>query len=403
MDYDYGIPTLLLQFLGACLFSDAKGYYTGLSETARSKLEMQGQSFGVTAWFYRYLCDILPPRQKTQYQKNYLERQVKALMDAQELKRIYHIFSAHNLRFVPIKGADLTYRLYPDIALRMFMDWDIWFHPDDCKRALDVLKEDGWRVPKSYSANHETVMKFASHHFSPHLRGQYAIEPHFRLANFKGVDLQEMWKKTIQYPDGEGQRVLSPEMNVLMLTRHAASDSYYHAHLPKLLTDVAMVMQKEEVDFPKLRSIAACWHLPYPGDMLAAFPEFFPPSKIEQFNANPQKATEFRRLFELRGKMDNKPNRVALLLDRYGASRQMRNGVLNYILSLKPDKIRHIYLLPQNGAWGSVAWAYICYLSTRIWWVLSTLIQRDHLLYQYSEIVESIESEDKSPNKTGRI
>ena len=63
-------------------------------------------------------------------------------------------------------------------------------------------------------------------------------------------------------------------MNLLMLTRHAASQSYYHAQLPKLLTDAAMVMQNEKVNFDKLRELANKWNLPYSGDLPAAFHEF---------------------------------------------------------------------------------------------------------------------------------
>ena len=32
MSYDYGIPSTLLQFLGACIFGDAKKYYSSQNE-----------------------------------------------------------------------------------------------------------------------------------------------------------------------------------------------------------------------------------------------------------------------------------------------------------------------------------------------------------------------------------
>ena len=67
---------------------------------------------------------------------------------------------------------------------------------------------------------------------SGHVLGQYRIELHFTLANFEGIAQNEMWLHTLDYPSGDGQRVLSPEMNLLMLTRHAVSNSYDHAQLP---------------------------------------------------------------------------------------------------------------------------------------------------------------------------
>lgn len=397
---NYLIPSPLLPFLGACVHGDAASFYCSLSEPERAELEAQGNGFGLTAWFYRYLLDVLPKEKRTEYQKIYQAQQARALMGGQELKRLYKVLADHGLRFVPIKGADLACRVYPDAALRTFCDWDIWFHPDDCNRALAVLKEDGWMIPASLPDDHEAVMNSKAHHFSLHTRGQYAVEPHFKLANFHGVTPQEMWDETTDCPDGDGQRVLSPEMNLLMLTRHAATDSYFHTHIPKLLTDAAFVMQKEKVDFARLRSMAARWHFPYPGDLLASFPEFFSPAEIGQFKADPQKTAEFRQLFELRGQM-NKPSRAALLFGRSEARNQVTGGLMNHIRRmLAPSMIRLTYHLPPQGAWGSVAWAYLCYLCTRTWRVLFIWAQRDQLLQQYSKIVESIESADSPSNRT---
>lgn len=389
MGYDYGIPTLPLRFLGACAYSDAGAYYAGLTKAERVELEGQGRTFGLSVWFYRYLYDVLPEAKRAEYQKYYQARQVKAMMGAQELKRLYHVLSDYNLRFVPIKGADLAYRLYPDAALRVFGDWDIWFHPDDCDRALPVLSEDGWKIPELYLDTHNNAIKKAKHHFSPHVRGQYALEPHFTLANFENVDPHEMWEHTVEYPHGDGQRVLSPEMNLLMLARHAASQSYYHAQIPKLLTDAAMVM-KEKVDFIRLRNMAERWHLPYPGDLLAAFPEFFPEDVIRMFDANPAKAAEFRAVFEMRGRL-GEPENESLLLSRFEARGQIAEGVLHHIRSLSPARIRLVYHLPKRGAWIQVAWAYFSYFWTR--GLLAVCWMRNkQKLRGYARAVESIES-----------
>ena len=394
MVYDYGIPTPLLRFLGACVYGDAGAYYAGLTGTERNELEGQGRAFGLSAWFYRYLYDVLPEAKRAEYQKYYQARQLKAMMGAQELKRLYHTLSANNLRFVPVKGADLAYRLYPDAALRVFGDWDIWFHPGDCDRALAVLAEDGWQIPELYSDRQDKAIKTANHHFSPHVRGQYALEPHFTLANFGNADPHEMWEHTVEYPHGDGQRVLSPEMNLLMLARHAASQSYYHAQLPKLLTDAAMVM-KEKVDFTRLHKMAERWNLPYPGDLLAAFPEFFPENVVHMFEADPAKAAEFRAVFEMRGRL-GEPDQESLLLSRFEVQGDVAEGVLKHILSLCPDKMRLIYHLPKHGAWVQVAWAYLCYFWTRGWRAMRWMLNKQKLR-DYARSVESIESQSRVP------
>ncbi len=396
MSCDYGIPSLLLRFLSACVYGDAGAFYAGLGESDRAELEEQGKSFGMSAWFYRYLHDSLPEGRRAEYQKAYHARQVNAMMGGHELKRLYRVLAVHGLRFVPVKGADFAYRLYPDAALRLFGDWDIWFHPDDCERALAVLADDGWIIPGHYSDQNGAALKIAEHHFSPHGRGQYTLEPHFSLANFRDADQYEMWECTQECPGGDGQRVLSPEMNLLMLTRHAATKSYYHVQIPKLLVDAAMVMRKDQVDFGLLRKLAARWHLPYPGDLFAAFPEFFPPAVLEGFCADQMRAAEFRRLFEIRGKMGKQEN-VSLVLSRYAAKGFVVGGALKHIRLHDVSMMRRIYRLPKKGAWGRVIWSYVCWFCARGWRaVLWLRTNRD--LEGYSRLVELIESDSFCPS-----
>lgn len=388
--FDYGIPSSLLRFLGACVYGNPVKYYGGLNEAELAELDAQGRAFGMTAWFYRYLCRVLPEEKRQAYQKIYQARQVKAMLGARELKRLYGVLASHGLRFAPIKGADLAYRLYPDAALRNFCDWDIWFHPDDCERALDVLAEDGWKVPDFSSTNLAVDQLKGRHHFLVHVRGQYRIEPHFTLANFEGIAPNVIWVHTLDYPGGDGQRVLFPEMNLLMLTRHAASKSYYHAPLPKLLTDAAMVMQNEEVNIDMLHELANKWNLPYSGDLLAAFPEFFPSEVIAQFRADSEKTEVFRRIFETRGRLGEQET-VTLLLSRYEVHSQVASSVMKHIRAHTHRKMRLIYHLPEHGVWGCVLWAYVCWFWTRTWKVLSWM-RRDPVLREYAHMVETVES-----------
>ena len=80
--YDYGIPTSLMRFLGACVYGNPVAYYGGLNEAECSELDIQRRTFGMTAWFYRYLCDVLPKEKRQVYQKIYQARQVKAMLGA---------------------------------------------------------------------------------------------------------------------------------------------------------------------------------------------------------------------------------------------------------------------------------------------------------------------------------
>ena len=69
MNYDYSIPTILLRFLGTCVYGDVRAYYAGLNESDRAELKKQGKHYGMTAWFYRYLHDVLPDEKRAEYRK----------------------------------------------------------------------------------------------------------------------------------------------------------------------------------------------------------------------------------------------------------------------------------------------------------------------------------------------
>ena len=151
-----------------------------------------------------------------------------------------------------------------------------------------------------------------------------------------------------------------------------------------------MVMQNGNVNFDKLHELANKWNLPYSGDLLAAFPEFFPSEMIAEFRVDSKKADVFRRIIETRGKLGEQEN-ATLLLSRYEARGQIVGGVMMHIKAHTPSKMRLIYHLPEHGVWGRVLWAYVCWFWTRTWRVRSW-IRRDPLLREYAHMVETTES-----------
>ena len=385
------MPIPLLAFLGACVYGDPEAHYLGLDEAARDELEHLGRRFGFEPWFYRYLYRILPEGKRADDQKIYQARQSEALIRERDLNRLFGVLSAHGLRYAPVKGADLAYRLYPEPALRYYCDWDILFHPDDCERALDVLAGDGWNPPARDTDRQNDVLKTSDHHFAPHVRGKRALEPHFTLPNFKDVDPLEIWAHTKECPGDCGRRILSPELNLLLLTRHAASSSYFHAALPKLLTDAAMILTREKPDFPKLRAISSRWGFPYPGDLFAAFPEFFPPDTVAAFGADAANAARFRALFELRGKLGEKEPRE-IMLTRFQVAAPAGGDLRRILRTWRPFGMRRRYDLPQYGAWGRLIRAYLHYFFTRIRDAVRVWTRRDRDLHDYCRMVVCLES-----------
>ena len=388
---DYGVPVLPLGFLGACVRGEGEAFYRSLDEPGRSRLERDAAEHGLQAWLYRYLYDVLPEERRAEYRRVYQYRQAQAVRGEHELRSVFDELCGHGLRFAPVKAADLAYRVYPDPALRHGVDWDVWFHPDDCEKALDALAETGWRAPLRYTDSRDAVYKTSLHHYSPHKRDGYTLEPHDTLANFGDADPHDMWEYTLEVPDGRGRRVLSPELNLMMLARHAASNSYYHANLPKLLADAGMVMKHDPVDFGKLRALADRWRLPYPGDLLAAFPEFFTSDTIASFGADPEATARFRAIFQARGEL-GEPDTTKLTWNRSRERGDTGDFLASRIFSRTPLLIRNIYHLPKHGAWGRVCLGYVKYFWSRSIRVFASLLGGDRRLKAYCRLVESVES-----------
>ena len=233
-----------------------------------------------------------------------------------------------------------------------------------------------------------------------HVRGRQRLEPHFTLPNFGDADPRDLWTETGALPGGESQRVLSPELNLLMLARHAAGKSYFHASLANLLTDAAAVMRKERVDFARLRALSGRLRLPYPGDLFAAFPEFFPPEAIAGFGADPERTARYRFVFEKRSTLKDADG-LTLLLNRFKARGCVTSGILGHIRRCSPNHMRIIYRLPKHGAPGRVAWAYVRYFCGRAWHAAAALSRRDRGLREYVLAVESLETCANPPEDPG--
>ena len=53
------------------------------------------------------------------------------------------LLDGHGIRYVPIKGIDLAFRIYPSPALRSFCDWDVLIHREDFFKAVRILLDNG--------------------------------------------------------------------------------------------------------------------------------------------------------------------------------------------------------------------------------------------------------------------
>jgi hypothetical protein len=180
-----------------------------------------------------------------------------------------------------------------------------------------------------------------------------------------------------------------------MLTRHAAGKAYFHANIPRLLTDASVVIMHEKVDFVKLRTMADQWKLPFPGNLLAAFTDFFPTNVIESFCPDQMEKARFQLLFEKKVLLGT-PQNVPLMLNQFYAKGILFQGLWTYLFKYGPERVCTLYHLSAQSNWLRIAWSYIEYYTSRIWRVFSILFKPDKDLRDYCFLVEAMESNSVS-------
>lgn len=218
----------------------------------------------------------------------------KQLRNEFELQRLYALFEAEKIEFVPIKGSDLAYRIYPLAAMRPFADFDIWVKPENIQRFCQILAQDNWKCKLDYHSDH---------HLGARKKSNFLLEPHFSLPNLSLVSPEKLWQETIPVEGKDFQRRLSGELNLIMLFRHNSIDAYRNCNILKLLLDVEFLLRKESIDWKKVSRLCIDYQVPHPGILFAAFPEFFR-NRYQIDQDFPEEVVRAARTLLLSGKKD---------------------------------------------------------------------------------------------------
>jgi Uncharacterised nucleotidyltransferase len=73
-----------------------------------------------------------------------LTQSIFNLVTSQELERLLHLLSKQGIRVLPYKGILFISEFYKNRQLRETHDLDLLVHPEDAKKALKILLEDGY-------------------------------------------------------------------------------------------------------------------------------------------------------------------------------------------------------------------------------------------------------------------
>ncbi len=171
-----------------------------------------------------------------------------------QFKKIALDLSHHNIPVIPLKGIDLSLRVYEKMSFREMADIDILIRESDLTAVEQLLLGEGFGLRKYPTKNrwHDQI------HFAPHKllkenpggRASFEkdgldIDLHWRLNYPIGghvieMNLEEAWANSKPYPAfGENVRVFSDEDAAGHLALHTAE--MYNPSLIQLL-DLALVM-----------------------------------------------------------------------------------------------------------------------------------------------------------------
>jgi len=183
------------------------------------------------------------------------DEKATALKKVAEFLRVTDALAAAGIRFIPLKGPLLSYRLYGDATTRFSSDLDILTEPAAVRRAGDIFEEEGY-TPYGRSwpgeiKEQQRLQKY-SHHISYVKNEKHiTIELHWRLMNNQCLNLRESEEIISQNLSalnfaGRSFAVLNNEMELLYLVIHGGLHKWGRL---KWLADINEYLKSQPINW----------------------------------------------------------------------------------------------------------------------------------------------------------
>lgn len=274
------------------------------------------------------------------------EEKAAALGKVAEFLRVTDAFTAEGLRFIPLKGPILSYRLYVDATYRQYCDLDILVDVTSVSKSAKLLNDLGYVsmyhtwTEKRYGQR--VIVNHMHHVFFSHPVKELNIELHWRLfqtpaASFSKIDdLIKIYQSGETFA-GRSFTVLSNELELLYLVMHG---SIHFWRRLKWLADVDAYIKTRTIDwklFERLAKDLKAERLVSIGNSVLA--EYFSENPLVPFNDYAPRFMKEFALEKIREPEDNCHEPVIMIMKRWrysflsypGASYKL-NRVWNFIL-----------------------------------------------------------------------
>lgn len=195
-------------------------------------------------------------------QEDSLEMKAGYIGKVAEFIKITDLLISRGLKFIPLKGPVLSYRIYGDATVRRYCDLDLLMDLPAVLTARDLLKEIGYE-PNGYQlpvnrTGHKIVFNHVHHILLRNSLSGLTVELHWRLFQTPPVPfrrLQGLVEENLTELQFAGRSldVLSQEFELLYLIMHG---SIHYWQRLKWLTDIHEYLKKYQIDWGRFKVIA---------------------------------------------------------------------------------------------------------------------------------------------------
>lgn len=201
---------------------------------------------------------FLAPEVQALLIKGILEAEWQNRTKLNEFKNVTHLFAEKNIPIIPLKGIDLSLRVYRDMPFRQMGDLDVLVREKDLTRASQCLMDHGFHLKKFHTKNRwqDSLRLDLNRPLEKHSSGRASFEkngldldlhwqPRHQIgSNLVEMDLDQAWADSKPCPAlGENVRVLSDDDAACHLALHTAE--MFNPSLIQLL-DLALLMNHYE-------------------------------------------------------------------------------------------------------------------------------------------------------------
>jgi hypothetical protein len=205
---------------------------------------------------------IVPDHIKLAIDISFKTAAFRSLNAQQSLINIHRLLSQHQTPYIALKGAYLAFHAYPQSALRPMRDLDILVPEDRALEVYELLKNEGFQRLLEYQDNPKIASK-NKHHLPALIDpiSRILIEIHTSLsgsddAAFGLAADEAFWSRSIERPIASVAIRFESSTDLLL---HLICHAVYHHRFdngPLLITDIAFLLDGQEIDWPLFWEIA---------------------------------------------------------------------------------------------------------------------------------------------------